>query len=192
MSLVKIKRRNEKTKNRELRISDHFRPIVPGSGAKIKGPTKPPTGRMLPIHESCSDVGIKSKGESDKSFVIFAIAGDDQPIEVPQQYTDSGFHSGFQDSCEILSSEVAGADKDTDMPQGNSKDKENFTDSGKRCIGRRKKSPGCYCVKVFKPLFPLNILAASQRGSKRSSKRKRGSKRSSKRSSKRKRGWMVG
>ena len=47
-----------------------------------------------------------------------------------QQYTDSGFHSGFQDSCEILSSEVAGADKDTDMPQGNSKDKENFTDSG--------------------------------------------------------------
>lgn len=43
---------------------------------------------------------------------------------------DSGFQSGFQDSCEILSSEVIAADKDTDMPQGNSRDKENFTDSG--------------------------------------------------------------
>lgn len=46
-----------------------------------------------------------------------------------QQYTDSGIHSGFQDSCEILSSELV-ADKDTDMQQGNSKDKENFNDSG--------------------------------------------------------------
>lgn len=47
--------------------------------------------------------------------------------------TDSGFLSGFQDSCEISSSEVvAGADKETetDMPRGNSQDKENFTDSG--------------------------------------------------------------
>lgn len=45
--------------------------------------------------------------------------------------TDSGFLSGFQDSCEISSSEV-GADKETDMPRGNSQhnDKENFTDSG--------------------------------------------------------------
>jgi len=47
-----------------------------------------------------------------------------------QQYTDSGFHSGFQESCEIMSSEVEAADKDSDMPLGNSKDKENFTDSG--------------------------------------------------------------
>lgn len=48
-------------------------------------------------------------------------------------YTDSGFLSGFQDSCEISSSEVvAGADKENqaDMPRGNSQDKENFTDSG--------------------------------------------------------------
>lgn len=50
--------------------------------------------------------------------------------EDDNQHLDSGFHSGFQDSCEISSSEVVAADKDTDMPQGNSKDSDNFTDSG--------------------------------------------------------------
>lgn len=78
MSFVRISRRNEATKKSELSISDHFRPIIPGRGAKRIGPTSPPIGRILPIQESCSDVGMKSKGESDKSFVIFAIAGDDQ------------------------------------------------------------------------------------------------------------------
>jgi ankyrin repeat protein len=47
-------------------------------------------------------------------------------------YTDSGFHSGFQESCEI-SRELNTADKvDVDMStkEGNSQDSENFTDSG--------------------------------------------------------------
>lgn len=83
MSFVKIRRRNEETKNKELRRSDHFRPMISGSGAKKIGPTNPPIGKMLPIHESCSEVGMNVRGESDKSFVIFAIAGEDQPIEVP-------------------------------------------------------------------------------------------------------------
>lgn len=48
------------------------------------------------------------------------------------EYTDSGFQSGFQESCEMmLSSEVEATDKETGM-EGNSPndDKENFTDSG--------------------------------------------------------------
>lgn len=81
---MKISRLNDETKNRELRRSDHFRPISPGSGAKRIGPTNPPIGKILPIHESCSEDGRKSSGESDKSFVILAIAGEDQPIEAPQ------------------------------------------------------------------------------------------------------------
>lgn len=53
-------------------------------------------------------------------------------VEENSAYTDSGFHSGFQDSCEISSSELVGADKETDMARGNSRpeDKENFVDSG--------------------------------------------------------------
>lgn len=54
-------------------------------------------------------------------------------VDESSAYTDSGFQSEFQDSCEISSSEVViAADKktETDMPRGNSQDKENFTDSG--------------------------------------------------------------
>lgn len=53
-------------------------------------------------------------------------------VEDNNAYTDSGFHSGFQDSCEISSRELVGADKEIDMARGNSRpdDKENFDDSG--------------------------------------------------------------
>lgn len=54
-------------------------------------------------------------------------------VEENSAYTDSGFHSGFQESCELVSSsEFVGADKETDMARGNSRpdDKENFVDSG--------------------------------------------------------------
>lgn len=83
ISLVKISRRNDATKNRELSNSDHFRPIRLGKGATIMAPAKPPIGKTLPIHDSWSEDGMKFKGESDKFSVIFAIAGDDQPIEFP-------------------------------------------------------------------------------------------------------------
>lgn len=85
MSWVKMRMINEATKNRALRSSDHFLPMIAGSGAKRIGPTSPPIGNMLPIHESCSEVGTKSSGESVLLFVIFAIAGEDQPIDVPHE-----------------------------------------------------------------------------------------------------------
>lgn len=53
-------------------------------------------------------------------------------VDENSAYTDSGFHSGFQDSCEISSSAIVEADKETDMARGNSRrdDKEDFFDSG--------------------------------------------------------------
>lgn len=47
--------------------------------------------------------------------------------KVEEKYTDSGFHSGFQESCEISSREL---DKETDMVRDFPDDKENFVDSG--------------------------------------------------------------
>lgn len=45
-------------------------------------------------------------------------------------YTDSGFHSGFQDSCEIASSELADNKIQAVMEGNSADDKENFEDSG--------------------------------------------------------------
>lgn len=83
MSFVKMRMRKEAMKNNELSSSDHFRPMVPGRGANRIGPTSPPIGRRLPIHESCSSDGTKSNGESDRSWVNFVMTGDDHPMVVP-------------------------------------------------------------------------------------------------------------
>lgn len=61
-----------------------FRPIRLGRGEQIIGPMRPPTGKIEPIHENSSAVGTKSRGESTRSLVILAIAGDDHPMVVPQ------------------------------------------------------------------------------------------------------------
>lgn len=73
----------ELMKNSALMISEGFRPMSCGRGAKNNGPTSPPIGRKLPTHENCSAVGMKSRGESDRFPDIFAIAGLDHPMAVP-------------------------------------------------------------------------------------------------------------
>lgn len=79
-----IRIRKDEARNKALSISDHLRPMRPGRGAKKIGPTSPPIGRKLPIHENCSAVGMKSSGESFK-VIILAIDGLDQPIVVPHE-----------------------------------------------------------------------------------------------------------
>lgn len=75
---------NEEMKNKALISSDHFLPMRLGRGANMSENT-PPSGRIDPIHENCSGVGMKSKGDSEISPDIFAIDGLDQPIVVPQE-----------------------------------------------------------------------------------------------------------
>lgn len=85
MSCVKMSIRNDAMKKSALTKSDNFLPMSPGSGAKKIGPKSPPTGKKPPIHESWSAEGTKSNGELDRSSVIFAMAGLDQPIHVPHE-----------------------------------------------------------------------------------------------------------
>lgn len=62
-----------------------------------------------------------------------SMKGETKKVDESSTYTDSGFHSGFQDSCEISSS----ADKE--MPRGISQDDDkewNHTDSGIIVSGR--------------------------------------------------------
>lgn len=79
-------------------------------------------------------------------------------------YTDSGFHSGFQESCEILSGEVeAEADKIPDMSkaEGNSQtiDNDNFTDSGIILSGNFSESQ----VVVESPYVPAFLSGSYRR-----------------------------